>query len=144
MYALGICRLSISQQYTLSTSARWHIGRYLIDMSINMLPTCQGSFASFFSWVDCLWSPSVNTWLACRMTLGQILDQFTSNGWQHIGQENLVYRLCKGFYLLFAKFKPNMKSFASHISIDIMNVFLVGKRSTNVITCNVKNNVVLR
>ena len=36
-----------------------------------------------------------------------------------------TYRLNIGVYLLFAKFKPNMKSFASDISIDIMNVFLV-------------------
>ena len=61
---------------------------------------------------------SVDTWPnACP-----IYEQW---GWQHIGQQTLVYRLYIGFYLLFAKFKPNMKSFASHISIDIMNVFLV-------------------
>jgi len=28
------------------------------------------------------------------------------------------------FYLFFAKFKPNMKRFASHICIYIMDVFL--------------------
>ena len=91
------------------------------DMSINTLPTNQVSIARFFSWVDCQWSLSVSTWLVSQLTLRQILVQCTSNGWQHIGQQ----RSNIGFYLLFAKFKPNMKSFASDISIDIMNVFLV-------------------